>query len=339
MGDKISVIIPVYNVEKYLDKCIMSVINQSYKNLEIIIVDDWSTDNSRVLCDKYAKIDNRIKVFHKKNGGLSDARNFGLKHATGEFIAFLDSDDWVDKDLYKILYDNIFKYKCDISVCKYKKVYNEDEKVDENNNIELLDNISALKKLHNVCDENRVQMIVAWNKLYKRELLNSEEFPIGKIHEDEFLTPQLLYKANKIVFSHRELIYYRQNPNSIMNREFNIKRLDYLYAIKQRNIFFKSNGLEDIYTLGINLYVRNIIIFYFNIKISQIENKDKIMKLLKQELRTVKGVKEIENKNKIKINIFLISPNIYNLIYMNLNPKFKGIIYFLKEKVKSIIKR
>ena len=111
MGDKISVIIPVYNVEKYLDKCIMSVINQSYKNLEIIIVDDGSTDNSRVLCDKYAKIDNRIKVFHKKNGGLSDARNFGLKHATGEFIAFLDSDDWVDKDLYKILYDNIFKYK------------------------------------------------------------------------------------------------------------------------------------------------------------------------------------------------------------------------------------
>lgn len=293
MGDKISVIIPVYNVEKYLDKCIMSVINQSYKNLEIIIVDDGSTDNSRVLCDKYAKIDNRIKVFHKKNGGLSDARNFGLKHATGEFIAFLDSDDWIDEKLYTTLYSNLHMYNADISICKYKKVYNENEKLNgENTNgkykIEVIGNISALEKLHLHCDENRVQMIVAWNKLYKKELLDGELFPRGKIHEDELLIPQLLYKANKIVYINKELIYYRQRENSIMNKNFNIERLDYLYALNNRNMFFKSKRLFNLYELGRKCELNVNIEFYYKVKNSLIKNKTYELKKITNNVKSIK---------------------------------------------------
>lgn len=309
----ISVIVPVYNVEKYLYKCIDSILGQTYKELEIILVDDGSTDNSGVICDKYEKKDNRIKVIHKKNGGLSDARNCGLDNAIGEYIAFLDSDDWVDFKYIEILYENLRDYNADISICNFRRVHDEKELLNNHNNIILYNNIEALQQIYT---NKSVQAIVAWNKLYKKSIFKKNRFPKGKIHEDEYLIPILLYETKKIVYTDRELIYYRKTLNSIMNTKFNVKRLDYLYVLRERNKFFKENNLSELYQKGIQTEIQKNIEYYYNVNESIIDNKYEIMLELKRNLKNV--VKNIDFNLpfniKMKIIVFKISPSIYRIL-------------------------
>ena len=305
----ISVIIPVYNVEKYLEKCINSVLSQTYRDLEIILVDDESTDKSGEICDKYKSIDNRIKVIHKKNGGLSDARNCGLDIANGEYIAFLDSDDWINKDLYKILYETLIKYNADMSICKFKKVYNEDEKLNfESSKLISYTNIDALKELY---EQNSTQMIVAWNKLYKRNLFEKNRYPYGKIHEDEFLTPILLNECKKIVYIDKELVYYRQRSGSIMNSKFNIKRLNYLEALELRIEYYKNNRLFEVYDKEKKNLVNNIIAYYYLVKKSDLQNKQNIMNKLKEKFIKIDLDYDKSIKDLIKIYLFKYLPNTY----------------------------
>ena len=207
---KISIIVPVYNVEKYLEKCIDSILNQSFRDFELILVDDGSTDNSGYVCDRYKDQDNRIIVIHKENGGVSSARNRGLDIARGDFIGFMDSDDFIHKDMYKILYDNLIKNEADLAICKAQNVY-QDETIKLNNIVEdfpvkVLTSKDALKKLYNI----RTTFVYAWNKLYKRELFEELRYPENKIYEDEWLSPKLLYKSSKIVY-----IYFVSFPNNL----------------------------------------------------------------------------------------------------------------------------
>ena len=130
MLPKVSIIVPIYKVEKYLNRCIDSILNQTYKNIEVILVDDGSPDRCGAICDNYSKIDKRIKVIHKKNEGLAEARNAGIKIATGEYISFVDSDDFINKNMYKVLYENAIKYDADISMCQFKYIY-PDDMIDE----------------------------------------------------------------------------------------------------------------------------------------------------------------------------------------------------------------
>lgn len=313
----ISVIIPVYNVEKYLEKCIDSVINQSYSDLEIILVNDGSTDSSGKMCKKYSEIDNRIKVINKKNGGLSDARNKGLDIATGEYIAFLDSDDWVDINLYKNLYYLISKYNADISVCNFKRVYLEDDKLsDVEEKIEVYTNTEAIEQIYYE-SEKSTQTIIVWNKLYKKHILKDMRFPKGKIHEDEFLTPLLLYRATKVVYTNKQLIYYRQVQGSIMNSSFSIKRLDYLYALENRNKFLKEKNLNELYLKGVMLQIKNIIDYYYLIKESNMENKINILIKLKKDLIDIRDKvgEELPNRTLFKIRIFNISSHLYRIVF------------------------
>lgn len=317
MNPIISVIIPVYNVEKYLYKCIDSVLGQTYKELEIILVDDGSTDNSGVICDEYEKKDDRIKVIHKKNGGLSDARNCGLDNAIGEYIAFLDSDDWVDIDLYKNLYYLIDKYDADIAVCNFERVYSERDKLRKvEEKVEVYTNTEAIEQIY-YPTEKSTQMIIAWNKLYKKYILKNMRFPRGKIHEDEFLTPLLLYRAGKVVYTNKQLIYYRQVQGSIMNSNFSVKRLDYLYALENRNKFLKEKNLNELYLRGIELQVKNIINYYYLVKGSNIEDKTNILIKLKKDLIEIRDKvgKELPDRVRLKIKIFNISPYLYRVLF------------------------
>ena len=234
MNELISIVVPVYNV----DKCIESIINQSYSNLEIILVDDGSKDSSGIMCDSYILKDKRIKVIHKENGGLSDARNVGIDKAKGEYIVFIDSDDWIDEKMIEILYNIIKKNNSDISICDYFLAYNEEIQT-QKEDIEIinLSNIEALKKIYD--KDLGVCMIVAWNKLYKRNLFKDDiRYPYGKIHEDEFTTYKLLYKAEKISYTKQKMYYYRQRENSITS-SFNKKRLDCLEAFDERVKYMK----------------------------------------------------------------------------------------------------
>ena len=163
----ISVVVSIYNMEKYLDKCINSIINQTHKELEIILIDDGSTDNSRTIAEKYSKIDKRIKYYYKKNGGLSDARNYGIKKATGEYIGFVDSDDYLEKEMYEELYKNIIKYNADISVVGFNIVY-EDNNLNKVSYEEPYNKLEVLnsKEAFDILFKDSLFGNFAWNKLY-----------------------------------------------------------------------------------------------------------------------------------------------------------------------------
>lgn len=233
----ISVIVPIYNVEKFLDQCVASIIGQSYFNLEIILVDDGSPDECPGKCDEWAKKDERIIVIHKKNGGLSDARNSGLRIASGEYVAFIDSDDWVAPDFFEKLYEAIKTNHAQIAASGIMWIYNDHLKKDEHVYAQQI--FSSEEALETLV-QGRGFYAVAWNKLYKRTLFDGIRFPVGKLHEDEFVTYKLIGKADRLVLCQNTFYYYRQREGSIM-QGWSIKHLDALDAFFQRNEYLKEN--------------------------------------------------------------------------------------------------
>ncbi len=241
--DLISIIIPVYNVEKYLKECVDSVRKQTYKNLEIILIDDGSKDNSEKLCDELAKEDNRIKVIHKENGGLSDARNVGIENATGEYIQFIDSDDFVEKDMIEILHNDICQEKADVSMCSLYLYKDGEKTTDASYKREIFNKEQVLKEI--LLDE-RVRSY-AWNKMFKKSLFESIRFPKGKVFEDIYTMSTIFQKANKIVFNDIPLYYYRQREGSILHNQTNELRLEYIKAAMFVNKDIEKNfpNLKD----------------------------------------------------------------------------------------------
>lgn len=237
----ISIIIPVYKVEKYLEKCIQSVINQTYENLQIILVDDGSPDNCGKICDEYAKKDHRIEVIHKSNGGLSDARNKGLEIAKGEYIGFVDSDDYIEADMYEVLYNLLKQYNADVSICNFYTVSqgkiaikNADNGIKEYNRIEILKEVLL---------DNNIKSY-AWNKLYKKELFDEIKYPIGKKYEDIGTTFYLLEKCNKVVVTGKPEYYYINRQDSIVNNVTESTITDYIELIMQRYDYIEENIKE-----------------------------------------------------------------------------------------------
>ena len=280
MNDRISVIVPVYNVEEYLECCIKSLISQTYNNLEIFLINDGSTDSSGIICDRFAVLDPRIIVIHKENGGLSDARNKGLEHATGKYITFVDSDDFLECNFIKKLYEQIIKYGADISICDYLCTYSDD--VQNAYDVELeefvFSNKECLKKTY--CPDKHGLEFVAWGKLYKKELFDkySINYPLGRIHEDIFVTYQVMYVAKKIVFTNYIGYYYRQRNGSIMHKAFNKKNLDSIIATRKACEFFESKGEEELLELAVNYHLINGLKVYYKILNCPKEEENEIIK-------------------------------------------------------------
>ncbi len=230
--DLISIIVPIYKVEEYLDKCIESIVNQTYTNLEIILVDDGSPDNCPLMCDEWAKKDSRIKVIHKTNGGLSDARNAGLSVATGSYIGFIDSDDWIRSDMYELLLSNLINNNCDISVCGIQCVSENETFINTltPNGFHILDADQAMLSIIN---EDLLKQPV-WYKLYRRATIEGIKFPIGKCHEDVFWSYKAIGNASRVCVCDDLCYFYRQRNDSIMGKSFSIKHYDSLEAKIQR---------------------------------------------------------------------------------------------------------
>lgn len=264
--ERISVVVPIYNVEKYLEKCLDSILEQTYKNLEIILVDDGSPDKCGEICEKYHQKDERIIVIHQENKGLSGARNTGLEKSTGKYICFIDSDDYINKNMIEILYNNLIETNSDISICGFKQV-NENDKIKRNNNlieknIKVLDKEKCLKELI----YHKYQLdIVTWNKLYKKALFNNIRFPEGKIYEDFATIPFLVDESNNICVTSEKLYYYVQRKGSINNNlKFNPKIYDLIENInKMENLIEKK--YKKIYE-----YVIPGILFFNIIAINQL---------------------------------------------------------------------
>lgn len=241
MSYKLSIIIPIYKVEPYLHKCINSILAQTFADFELILVDDGSPDKCGEICDEYAKRDTRIKVIHKENGGVSAARNAGLEIAQGEYIGFVDSDDYIEKDMYEILYKLSKEYDADIVECGFSIVKEDEVKpILTNTNIITGDKLLALHLL-----AKHWAHCLSWNKIYKKYLFDGIKFPCGMIHEEEVIMHRLFFSLNKYVYIGESKYFYVQREGSIMDESYSLKRLNRLEAYKDRFYFLKNNIKEE----------------------------------------------------------------------------------------------
>ena len=228
MENKISVIVPIFNKEKYLRKCLESIVNQTYPNLEIILINDGSSDNSEHICNEFATNDNRIKVVSTENRGAARARNSGIKMAEGNFISFIDADDFIDQAYYETMLKIIENNNAEIAECEFKTV---DENEDymfpiKNNEIRIMNREEALVELYGKDDKEHVKTVIVCNKLFRKELFDNIEYIPGRVIDDETIIYKLINKSNKIAESYDTLYAYVQTSNSVMRKDFAMKRLD-----------------------------------------------------------------------------------------------------------------
>lgn len=233
MEPLISVIIPVYNVEKYLNKCITSVVEQTYKNLEIIIVDDGSTDQSPEICDEWKKRDSRIQVVHSSNGGAGKARNTALDMATGDYVTFVDSDDYIAPQMYQVLLEQFYD-GIGIVECNYSMVYDDSEKFKEERKIYKIHTYSAMEAMYENINDHIFRQLI-WNKMYRKDVIKGIYFPTEKKIDDEFWTYQAIGNASKLIYMDQKLYAYRQQEQSVMHLLDAKKRLEALKAKEERH--------------------------------------------------------------------------------------------------------
>lgn len=297
----ISIIVPVYKVEMYLRRCLDSIIGQSYSNIEIILVDDGSPDGCPQICDDYAVKDNRIKVIHKKNGGLSDARNAGLNICTGEYISFIDSDDWVSPEFINELYSSIKETHADIAIVNHEHVTSFPARlIQEKRRIKIFSRHQALFEL---IAKQRQPFVVSWGKLYRKELFNAIRFPTGKCHEDEFTSHLLINKVSRIVYSDRTLYFYYQRPDSI-TRENHI--LDAIDAFENRLNFTIENNLKDL----ISFAAINLCWKYLNFAYEKYLKKEDYKHIL-TKAKKIKSLMHLRRATDMALFIFLQHPKFY----------------------------
>ena len=316
-NDLISVIVPIYNVEKYLSECIDSIINQTYKNIEIILVDDGSLDSCGAICDEYAKKDNRIKVIHKENGGLSDARNHGIDLAMGKYIAFVDSDDYINEQYLEKLYNAIIDNNTQVSQCNFISVDDNKNEILRRGYTGNIKTKSGYDMIKEMCTKKYWENIIIWNKLYSANLFDDIRYPVGKIHEDEFVAPKILYNVDNIAIVKEYLYNYRKNQNSIMGKIFKIERLDVLEAYEERLKFFEQKGEKELYELTMKTYLGKIRELYIKTQ-KYIEDSEGIRKKLlskyRENYRCALSFKYIDSISKIKMTVFYISPKLHYVI-------------------------
>lgn len=319
----VSIIIPVYKVEKYIHRCVDSVINQTYQNLEIILVDDGSPDNCPSICDEYAMMDNRITAIHKANGGLSDARNYGISMASGDYIMLVDSDDYIKHNMVELMLNRIINDDSDLAMCNYICV---DEKGNEDcfgieNSLpisdEVIDSSQAQKKLFGKLNWHYV---IACCKLYKKELFDNFQYPLGKLHEDLFTTHLIFDKCKKISCINEGLYYYFQNSESITH-VYNIRRLDAIDAYKNRYDFYMGKGDYHCANMCLYLMVEKISLAYKKLDLKDKKNKLVIKKyhnIFRTKYRDFKSNKcKIEYRNVL--NMFYLSDKLYDLYMFFIN--------------------
>lgn len=334
----ISVIVPIYNVEKYLVRCIESIINQTFRDLEIILVDDGSTDSSGKICDEYALTDSRIIVIHKENGGLSDARNAGLARATGEYIGYVDGDDWIEPDMYGLMVSNCECMGMDVAACRYREVY-PDYVVD--GSTDLIQKLSREETLEiYLCGNPNYKIYNSvWSKLFRTELVKEYQFPVGQKSEDIMYTTKAFCNMNGCVYIDKALYnYVRGRAGSIMET-YDEKRMfrDELPFFKEQIAYLREQGLGELADKAAYHYYRRLMIYYLDCR------KDAIMrgaavklgKLVKQEHKEIKRVYKsdfIKRGDRVRMQIMLYSPELYYRFAIC----YENIVVRIKRKCRGI---
>lgn len=323
----ISVIVPIYNVECYLKTCIDSIVNQTYSNLEIILVDDGSPDKSPEICDEYAKNDSRVKVIHQENGGLAHARNVGIAKSSGEYLTFIDSDDYVSNDYVESLYKGIAELGADISLASFYPFTKENELAISYSELSFTEvtREECFKRYGAIKADLSMPFISACNKLYKRDLFSSIRFPIGKLYEDAFSTYKLLDNAKKIVFTSTYLYFYRLNPQSILGQSFKEKHLEMVEAFCSGMNYFYQKGENEIAEMFRPPLLMREIYCWWGVK-CVLKNKkmaDDVLNDYRENSRKLKYKKNILLGWFIAFKIIAVFPWLY-ILYRRFSPGYVG---------------
>lgn len=307
----ISIIVPIYNVEDYLNECIVSLLNQTYKNIEIILVDDGSPDKCPQICDEFAQKDNRIRVLHKTNGGLSDARNYGINYARGKYICFVDSDDFVSNDYIEFLYNNLITNNVDISMCGFTNYFNSEKMICKLNfeKNKIYDKMNA----HIYLNVLGYFDVASWNKMYKKELFNDIRFPIGKTCEDWRIMYKVIDLSNKVCYDSSVKYYYRRRENSITTTK-NV-RMDAIEAVQESIKFYKEKKYDSV----LPYVYQSLMIACMGVINSMIECNDysqlKYINNIKQLYKHKITYKKLKLSKKIQLLFFIKCSHLYIEIF------------------------
>jgi len=306
----VSVIVPVYNVERFIRRCVDSILSQTYKNLEIILIDDGSPDNSGTICDEYAQMDSRIRVIHQENGGVSIARNAGLRIITGEYIAFVDPDDYIDVNMYETMIKKIVDTNSDICVCQWQYELSDGRQVVDLNKIDksIYGEITSVKfaEYYYRGSYEEVTVCALWNKLYKRDIFNDLYF-YGNISEDYRIQDAILCKSYKLVVIPDQLYFYVQNENSLTNKPFSTDVLLTLDIFLDRINYFADNEfiLWNTRKRYCDLYVE----YYYKAKNANIEMRH--IRDFSKVLKSLLFDRHMKLKFILRMILFRISPKLY----------------------------
>lgn len=321
--DLVSVVVAAYNVRAYLERCVRSILGQSYGKLEVILVDDGATDGSGELCDRLAGEDDRIRVVHKKNGGLSDARNAGTAVAVGRFIAYVDGDDYIEPEMYGDMLGALSEFGGDVAVCGYRRIYRDGVVDRSTGKAAVFEGREALRCL---VEEDEVFQIqnAAWNKLYRRDLIEGERrqrFPVGKWYEDIVYTAVLLGKCQRCVYLDRGYYnYVIDREGSIMNTGINIRVLtDQIPAYHEKTEYLKSIGEEELAAIHNYFFYKRLLLFYTDFFRSQDGKRQEYCRKLREIILKERGNFDAayawsgcNAHEKQKMKLFILSPAVYN---------------------------
>ncbi len=314
----VSVIVPIYKTEKYLTQCLESLVSQSYEMIEIICVDDCSPDDSLAIVNEFIERDKRVKIVRQdSNMGLAEARNSGLAAAKGDYIAFVDSDDWVAKDYIEVLYGLAISNDADICVCSYARtlVWSEDVYKQDSENILKYSGRDAARKMFSSKDyQTDVCMTVAWNKLFRREVIQDIKFPKGKLYEDQPFALKAYYNSKTVVVTNRKLYFYRRNHSSITMQKFNIRILDELDLYDDMKMFLKSRKDKYLYDVVVSRKIPLAISRYVAACYAQDDKASKkAYKHVTKEIGNYFTCKTISWSHKFKALLFVISSKLFVL--------------------------
>ena len=321
---QLTVIVPIYNVEKYLHRCVDSILNQTFSDFELILVDDGSPDNCGAICDEYAKKDKRIKVIHKENGGLSDARNAGLDIAEGEYVSFIDGDDFIHNQTYEFMLNLMNENNAGIGCFNYQFIKtNEKENEVKYEYDEVKSKLKIIDSKNFLSNFNEYYHAVSWisacTKIYQRIIFERLRFPYGKVDEDSYMLHHVVSKTKKIIRTDTTFYYYVWTEGSISRSAFSPKRFDKNGANLDRVEFFKSKGIKKQENFFKRLYLLNTLKMYYEVKN---EHPEFLKDYKKHILEYKKNLKDFIRENETICNMEKV---IYNLF--SINPKFAEGLY------------
>lgn len=325
--EKISIIIPVYNVEPYLKQCIQSICSQAYENIEIILVDDGSSDGCPKICDDFARKDKRIQVVHKKNGGLSSARNAGIDVSTGAWLMFVDSDDFIAPEMVERLYKTACKYNAEVAFCTLTafsegengyhefKLWNAPPDTDIAFEGKAVLRKSAEER-HGLLSGHHV---IAWNKIYRSNIFKSLRFPEGQLHEDEAIAHHILGTCNKIVGINEALYYYRQRPDSIIGSGANLfRQMSMALAYGDRALFYEQINLSKTIRLIYERYWTTLITTFY--LFPEDPHCTPLIKKLLEQMREVERLyrkrEDVPFIRKFGVHLFCGFPNLISKLFV-----------------------